>query len=94
MKECGALITSHNLSGEFKEYNPDSINYSDTFDFYIDTEKVMTRKFIYQPETVLEQKEFDQKVVNMQYAFIFLKNLCEGNTSIKDYIRDQLTPDE
>lgn len=43
----------------------------------------MKRKFIFQPETVLEQKEFDQKVVNMQYAFVFLKNLCEGNIEIK-----------
>lgn len=29
----------------------------------------------------------------MQYAFIFLKNLCEGNNKIKDYIREQITPD-
>lgn len=30
----------------------------------------------------------------MQYAFVFLKNLCEGNIEIKEYIREQVTSDE
>lgn len=54
----------------------------------------MKRQFIYVPETVEEQKEFDQKVVNMQYTFILLKNLCEGNNEIKHYIRDQVMIEE
>jgi hypothetical protein len=54
----------------------------------------MKRKFAYIPETVEEQKEFDEKVVNMQYAFIFLKNLCEGNNDIKNYIREQMSVEE
>jgi UDP-N-acetylglucosamine enolpyruvyl transferase len=54
----------------------------------------MKRMFVYQPETVLEKHEFNQKVVNMQYAFIFLKNLCEGNIEIKQYIHEQRFMDE
>jgi hypothetical protein len=87
VKDCGASISAHLAGGKIREYNPTGVNYSDTYDFYIDSEKVMQRQFVFQPETVLEQKEFDQKVVNMQYAFVFLKNLCEGNVEIKEYIR-------
>ncbi len=52
---CGSLIAVHKIGGEIKEYNS-KINYSDTYDFYIDNEKIMDRKFVYIPETVLEQK--------------------------------------
>ncbi len=54
----------------------------------------MKRVFVYQPETVLEQQEFNQKVVNMQYAFIFLKCFCEGNIEMKGYIHEQRFMDE
>lgn len=30
----------------------------------------------------------------MQYVFIFLKNLCEGNIEIKQYIHEQRFTDE
>jgi len=79
IKDCGASIANHQVGGDTKEFNSTGVNYSDTYDFYIDNEKIMKRQFMYVPETVEEQKEFDQKVVNMQYSFIFLKNLCEGN---------------
>lgn len=94
IKDCGASIAAIRVGGDTKEYNPTGVNYSDTYDFYIDNQKIMKRQFIYVPETVEEQKEFDQKVVNMQYTFILLKNLCEGNNEIKHYIRDQVMIEE
>ena len=30
----------------------------------------------------------------MQYAFVFLKNLCEGNIEIKKYFQEQVNLDE
>ncbi len=54
----------------------------------------MTRKFIYVPETVEEQKEFDLKLIALQETFIFLRVLCEGNNEIKNFIREQKTNDE
>lgn len=53
--------------------------YSDTYDFYNNNEKIMERKFTYIPETVLEQKELEEKMVFLQRIFIFLKVLCEGS---------------
>jgi hypothetical protein len=94
IKDCGVSIATHQVNKETKEYNRLAINYSDTYDFYIDNEKIMRRQFMYVPETVEEQKEFDQKVVNMQYTFILLKNLCEGNNDIKGYIREQVMLEE
>lgn len=32
-----------NVRGEGKEFTSRTINYSDTYDFYIDTEKIMKR---------------------------------------------------
>jgi hypothetical protein len=58
VKECGSSIAAFLIGGEQKEYNPRAINYSDTYDYYDDIEKIMEREFVYQPETVLEQKEF------------------------------------
>jgi hypothetical protein len=53
IKDCGASISAHLAGGKVREYNPNGVNYSDTYDFYIDSEKVMQRKFVFQPETVL-----------------------------------------
>ena len=41
------------LSEKEKEEDYGQINYSDTYDFYNDIEKIMERKFKYIPETVL-----------------------------------------
>lgn len=54
----------------------------------------MTRKFVYVPETVEEEKEFALKLVALQETFIFLRVLCEGNNEIKNFIREQTTNDE
>jgi hypothetical protein len=56
VRECGASISAHLVGSETKEYNKRAINYSDTYDFYDDKEKIVQREFVYQPETVLEQK--------------------------------------
>lgn len=94
VKDCGSSIEAYLLGSEKKDYSSKTINYSDTYDYYIDNEKIMKRMFVYQPETVLEKHEFNQKVINMQYIFIFLKNLCEGNIEIKRYIHEQKFMDE
>lgn len=38
---------------------------------------------------MIEQREFEQKVLNIKYAFILLRNLCEGNIEIKKYVHVQ-----
>jgi hypothetical protein len=53
IKDCGASISAHLAGGKVREYNPTGVNFSDTYDFYIDSEKMMKRKFAFQPETVL-----------------------------------------
>lgn len=78
IRGCGDTIATFEGTKEAKGLDAEA-NYSDTYDFYIDNEKIMTRKFVFLPETVEEQREFDEKVAAMQYAFILLKNLCEGN---------------
>jgi hypothetical protein len=55
------------------------MNYSDTYDYYNDTDNSMTRKFMYAPETAEELKEFDLKLIALQETFIFLRVLSEGN---------------
>ncbi len=53
VKDCGSTIAAYLIGSEQKEYNSKTINYSDTYDYYIDSEKIMKREFVYQPETVL-----------------------------------------
>lgn len=49
VKDCGNSIEAYLLGSEQKEYSSKTINYSDTYDYYIDTEKIMKRMFVYQP---------------------------------------------
>lgn len=51
--ESIANFTPYVPETEFKDPQ-----YTDTYDFYNDNEKIMQRRFMYIPETVLEQKEF------------------------------------
>ncbi len=53
VKDCGASISAHLAGGKTREYDPTGIIFSDTYDYYIDNEKIMQRKFVFQPEIVL-----------------------------------------
>lgn len=57
----GLIKQNSNSIAYYKPYKaqhdfPIPMNYSDTYDFFVTTEKIMERKFTYIPETVLEQK--------------------------------------
>lgn len=43
VKECGAYISAYLIGSEQKVYNGKAINYSDTYDYYDDKEKIMQR---------------------------------------------------
>ena len=43
VKECGVSIAAYLEGGEQKVYDSRAINYSDTFDYYDDKEKIMQR---------------------------------------------------
>lgn len=55
IKSCGTSIDTHVFGKQEKEVSL-NINYSDTYDFYYDMDKSMTRKFKYVPDTIEEQK--------------------------------------
>jgi hypothetical protein len=49
VKDCGASISAHLAGGKAREYDPTGTIFSDTYDYYIDNEKIMQRKFVFQP---------------------------------------------
>jgi hypothetical protein len=80
IKDCTNVVTSNALDTVEEEY-VEVTNYADTYDFYNTEDNCMKRKFVFEPITIMEQKEFTEKYAFLQTAFIFLKVLCEGNNS-------------
>ncbi len=100
MRNLDALITQlgglirKNISeasgGNQVEEGHFSVSTIDNYDYYYKTEKFITRKNVFEPNSTNQKLYCDECITTYRRAFKFLQLLCENNNiEGKNFIREQ-----